>query len=524
MRHGGLGAGAARRLARLGMMGAALATALGVLPAQAQKSADTLRIPFADPIQTAALYYDAKNEVALTSTAIFDTLICYDRHTGGYAPLLAASWRQVDDRTIEFKLRQDVAFHDGAPFTADDVVFTLNWIVDPAAKLRWGVINFGWLERAEKVDAATVRVIAKEPTPLAMLRLAAAGEILSARSAPAGPDKSEYLRKRPIGTGPYKIISFDSDGGVLVKNPEFRHGSPCKPAASIGKIRIIPMPDPQTQLAQLTVGGIDYLLVRAKDLPEMVAGNPDLAVTASEGSILQHLAIDGIGRSGVPALSSLKVRQAIAMALDREFIVRSVLPGGAAIHGADALCARGQLGCDYSTKPPAYDPPGARKLLADAGYADGFDVPIIAMPGSWEVADAISGELRKIGIRATVEKATQGTMREKQAQGRMSLFAAFWPTNTNLDASSIISYYFDETPRNYWNDKTIADWAATALKTADIEKRKAIYRQIYDRNNEQVYVLPLAVVPTVVVHTKDLIIDPDPPHALGSLLYDMRWK
>jgi peptide/nickel transport system substrate-binding protein len=515
-----------RRLLTRSIFVAALAAAiLAANQAQAQKSADTLRIPFADPIQTASLYYDAKNEVALTSMATFDTLICYDRHTGGYLPLLATSWRQVDDRTLEFTLRQDVTFHDGSPFTADDVVFTLNWVIDPAAKLRWAVINFGWLERAEKVDDHTVRIIAKEPTPLAMLRLAAAGEILSAKSAPATPDKSEYLRKRPVGTGPYKIVSLDaSAGGELVKNPDYRHGNPCKPAGSIGKIRIIPIPDAQTQLAQLTVGGIDYLLVRAKDVPDMVAGNPDLAVTASEGSILQHLAIDGIGRSGVPALSSLKVRQAIAMALDREFIVRSVLPGGNAIHGADALCTRDQLGCDYSTKPPPFDRAGAKKLLAEAGYADGFDVGIIAMPGSWEVADAISGELRKIGIRATVEKATQGTMREKQAQGKMSLFAAFWPTLTNLDASSIISYYFDDTPRNYWNDKVIPGLAETALKTVDIEKRKAIYREIYDRNNEQVYVLPLAVAPTVVVHTKDLYIDPNPPHALGTAFYDMRWK
>jgi peptide/nickel transport system substrate-binding protein len=515
--------GAGRLLARIAFV--MLAAAFVASRAQAQKSADTLRIPFADPIQTASLYYDAKAEVGLTSSAAFDTMACYDHHTGSYVPLLADSWEQVDDRTIEFRLRRDVVFHDGAPLTADDVVFTLNWIIDPAAKLRWAVINFGWLERAEKVDAHTVRVVAKEPTPLAMLRLATSGEILSARSAPPGPDKSEFLRKRPIGTGPYKIVSLDAaDGAVLVRNPDFRHGGPCKRPAGIGKIRILAMPDPQTQLAQLTVGGIDYLTVRSKDVPEMVAGNPDLAVTASEGSILQHLAIDAIGRSGVPALSSLKVRQAIAMALDREYIVRSVLPGGAAIQGADALCTRDQLGCDYSTKPPPYDPASAKKLLADAGYADGFDVGIIAMPGSWEVADAVSGELRKIGIRATVDKATQGTMREKQAQGKMNFFAALWPTASTLDASSIVTYYFDETPRNYWNDKAIAGWAETALKTLDGEQRKALYRRIYDRNNQQVFVLPLAVVPLVVVHTKDLVIDAHPPHAQAGGFYDMRWK
>jgi peptide/nickel transport system substrate-binding protein len=502
-----------------------VAAVLGMSPAAAQKSADTLRLPYGDPIATASVYYDAKNETTMTSLAAFDTLACFDRKKGEYLPLLASSWTQVDDRIIEFKLRQDIVFQDGTPLTADDVVFTLNWIVDPASKLRFSGINFGWMARAEKVDTYTVRVVAKSPTPLAMLRLANNGEILPARLARQSADMAEFLRKRPIGTGPYKIVSIDAaEGIVLVRNPDYRHGNPCKPAASIGKVRVTPIPDPQTQLAQLATGGIDYISVRSKDVADMLAGNPDLVVTATDAVSLHHFALDAIGRSGVPALSDIRVRRAFVQALDRELIGQSVLPGGTAIHAADALCIREQLGCDYSVKPPAYDPAAAKRLLAEAGYPDGFDVSLLAMPGSWETADAMAGELRKVGIRASVEKATQGTMRERQAQGKMNVLVGLWPTASNLDASTIVSYYFDDTPRNYWQDRTVAELAEKGLVTTDIAQRKAVYRQLFDRANQEAFVLPLVAAPAVVVHSKDLIIDPAPLHAMGTAFYDMRWK
>ena len=111
------------------------ALAVAAAPAAAQKSKDTLRIGFYDPIPGVDLVYDPKGETALTARAVFDTLIAYNERTGKFEPLLAKSWKTVDPTTYEFALRDDVKFHDGSAFDADDVVYTLNWVADPEGQV-----------------------------------------------------------------------------------------------------------------------------------------------------------------------------------------------------------------------------------------------------------------------------------------------------------------------------------------------------------------------------------------------------
>src|SRR4051812_29417433 len=112
-----------------------LASVSAVMPAQAQKAKDTLRLAYADPISTVVEYDDTKPETGTTARAVFDTLMCFDREKAVFTPLLATSWTRIDDRTLEFKLRDDVVFHDGSKFSADDVVYTLNWVIDPKSKV-----------------------------------------------------------------------------------------------------------------------------------------------------------------------------------------------------------------------------------------------------------------------------------------------------------------------------------------------------------------------------------------------------
>ncbi|MEE2998884.1 MAG: ABC transporter substrate-binding protein, partial [Pseudomonadota bacterium] len=99
--------------------------------AMAQKSKDTLRIGFADPISVVDLAYDPKPEIALTARIVFDGLVHYDDFTGKFYPLLAKSWKRINPKTMDFELRNDVKFHDGSEFDADDVVYTINWLISP---------------------------------------------------------------------------------------------------------------------------------------------------------------------------------------------------------------------------------------------------------------------------------------------------------------------------------------------------------------------------------------------------------
>ena len=139
-----------------------LASILAATPAAAQKASDTLRIAFQDPISTLDLIRDRKPETLLTSSAVFDGLVALDPDTRACKPNLAESWTRVSDKIIEFKLRRGIRWHDGKDFTADDVVFSYTYYNDPAEKLRFR--QLGFVERAEKVDDYTVRIIEKDVT------------------------------------------------------------------------------------------------------------------------------------------------------------------------------------------------------------------------------------------------------------------------------------------------------------------------------------------------------------------------
>ncbi|MDB5407926.1 MAG: hypothetical protein JWL84_2838 [Rhodospirillales bacterium] len=493
--------------------------------AQAQKAKDTLRFAFVDPISTVLDYDDPKSETRLTSAMVFDNLVCFDPATRSFKPLLASSWQQVDDRTIDFKLRGDVHFHDGSPLTAADVVYTMQWILAPGNNLRFLAEDFGWLERVEKIDAETVRFVARRPTPTALAHLSVSASILPAKLHGGYAVKRDFGRIAPIGSGPYKVVSLDAGNGIeFVKNDDYRHGGDCKQAPQIGHVRILPIPDEQTQMAQLATGGLDLLKVFSKDQADMLGANPSFEVTASQGLTFHYMTIDSINRSGNEALSKLKVRQALVRAVDRRLVAQEVLAGGDQVQVLDGLCVPIQIACEFSSKPPSYDPAAARALLAEAGYPDGFDLEITATPGSQGLGEALAGELRKIGVRARVDKVTFAGYRQKQRDGKAQMIVGQWPSSGLPDVSATTQFFFDGAARDYWRDPEIARLADAGMTTLDEGARKAIYREIFDRVNELSYILPVSTKPDAFVHTKDLVVTPGSINAYGVVPWEMRWK
>ena len=219
----------------------AAASFMMTLPALAQKSADILRFPLNDPIQVLSYYLDPKTETILTSDAVYDCLIGYNEDKGTYEPLLAKSWVRINSTTLEFELRDDVKWHDGKPFTADDVVYTFEWLTDPKTQLRFKSY-WEWVEKAEKLGPYKVRLTAKQPTPYDLARLAFLTTIVSKHAHGAAVDKFAYGRK-PIGTGMYKANFVDPQRGIeLVRNRDYKHGGSVKPPSNIGKISFRQIP------------------------------------------------------------------------------------------------------------------------------------------------------------------------------------------------------------------------------------------------------------------------------------------
>ena len=491
-------------------------------PAIGQKSKNTVRIGYYDPISMVDAVYDPKPETGLTTRVVYDNLVGFDRETGEFKPLLAKSWKRISPKTIEFNLRDDVKFHDGSEFDADDVVYSINWLADPKVKFRIKSRYF-WIDKAVKIDKYTVRVISKRPQASAMMRLALSTNIYPSDIHSKLKVKSTFGRKG-IGTGPYKIVSVDPNNGIILKrNPNYNHGGPWKPAGEVERVHLMPIPEIQTQIAQLLVGGIDMMYRVPKDQLESLRNDPRFKVTVQNGQLYYYMAIDSVGKSGHPALKDKRIRKALMMAVNREAIQNNLIPGGSKLPRQDSMCYRWQKGCDFSTKPPAYDPVSAKKLLAEAGFAKGFKVNITSTLPS-VIPEAVAGDLRKIGVIANISKLTFPAYRKKQRSGKIEILVNQWASGGLADVQSTVNFFHGKSPRNYYGDKIISKTLVTGEAEFDDAKRRGVYKTAFDRNNTEYYMMPITPNPPTFLHHKDLKIVGGETDTFGASIVGLSWE
>lgn len=489
---------------RAALLTGVLLTGLAAAPAQAQKANDTLRIAFVDPISTTDPYIDPQPETTLTSEAIYDKLVVYLPDQKVFKPLLAESWKQTDPLTLEVKLREGVKFHDGKELTSDDVVYTYNYITNPKSNLRFGA-NWRWIKETVKVDKYRLKILFTSPTPFALARLATATPIFPAHLHAKFEGRGEFGRKSAVGTGPYKVEYVDATKGVmLVRNEDYIPPGPWSPKAAVKRIHVVPMPEIQTQIAQLMTGGLEIILKAPKDQAEQMSAMPNVASTAILNTVYHYANLDAAGRSGLEALKNADVRRALFMAINRKALTTSIIAGGAQVKVADAPCTALQIGCEASIKPVEYDPNAAKALLAKAGFASGFNLDITSIQGSHEVAEAIAGQLRAIGVRAQLTRATMGAYRKKQGDGNLQMLVANFSSGGMPDVQSVLEFYMSAAARDYWRDDSLKAMMHAAGTEMDPAKRNEILRNAFNRINEMAYLLPISNFPAVLVHSKDV--------------------
>lgn len=499
-----------------------MAAWLAASPAHADKKSDTLRIAFHDPISMVDIIHDPKPETQFMSSMVYDTLLHFNSWTREFKPLLAKSWKRIDAKTLEFSLRDDIEFHDGSAFDADDVVYTINWVADPKVRFRIKS-RFLWLARAEKIDKYTVRIVTKRPSAVGLMRLAVSTPIFPSDVHGALKSKNTF-GKNPVGTGPYRALQVDSNKGVvLVRNKAYKHGGDWKPAASIGRMEIRPIPDLQTQIAELITGGLDLVHNVSKDQITALTKDPRFGATYSPGLLIFYVSLDAAGRSGKKELTNPLVRKAIMHAVNREAIQKYLIPGGERVKIDDALCFRFQRGCDFSTRPPKYDPAAARKLLAEAGYPKGFPIVLTTTLPS-EIVEAVAGDLRAVGIRASVDKRTFGAYRKKQRAGKIQILVNQWASGGLADVDSTLSFFFSKGARNYTGDAELTEIVKRGTVEFDDAKRRAINKEAFDRVNRMHYIMPIAARPTAFLHTKEVRIETGALDTFGAFGYRMYWN
>lgn len=487
------------------------------LPAAAQKSADTLRIAFRDAVPNIDPYYNSQRTGLILSHTAFDQLVYRDPSNFEIKPLLATEWNLVDATTIDFTLRQGVKFHDGSPFTADDVVYTINTVSSPDSKVSTPS-NYSWIDKAEKTGPYSVRVKFKTPTPAALEFFSLVVPIWpKAYREKVGP---EGFAKAPVGTGPYKITKVDPSVSVDFERFDDYYDSP-KGKPAIKKINARFLPDAATELTELLAQKVDWIWNLNPDQLANVDKIPFLQTTRKESMRIGYMQIDAAGRTGADnPLTKLKVRQAIFHAIDRQTIADKLVTGGSRVPLAP--CYPSQFGCDADAAVKYdYDPAKAKALLAEAGYPNGFDTELVSyiLP-QWEAS--IQSYLQAAGIRAKLTHVQVAAGTQRAVEGKNPLYLGSWGSYSINDVAAILPQYFVVPDQDYARDPQVKQWVEEGGSTNDKEIRSIAYSKAIKRVTEQAYWVPLHTYVSTYAFSKTLDFTPYPDELPRFFL--AKWK
>jgi peptide/nickel transport system substrate-binding protein len=424
---------------------------------------------------------------------LFSRLIEQD-HKQNLSPGLATSWKALNDTTWEFKLRKGVKFHDGSEFNADDVLFSMDRAGNhPNAKSSFGLYTKG--KEFKKIDDLTVQVSTKSPYPLMPVDLSNV-HIVSDKTV--GKWEGDYNNgSAAIGTGPYKLVKWVK-GEVLemVRFDGFYGSKPHWKNAVIKPIKSSP-----SRLAALLAGDVDFIdQVPTIDISRLKKdGKIELSQGVSNRVIYLHMDqhrddaqyIKGTDGSKIKnPFKDVRVRKAVSKAISRDLIVDRVMEGIAIKAGQ--LLPDGFFGRSSKLKPEAYDAAGAKKLLTDAGYPNGFQVTLHGPNNRYindaKIVEAISQMLTRIGIKTTPDTMPKSVY-FKRAKNKgpakppeFNFVLVGWGSGTGEPSSplrSLLGTYSKEkgwgsSNRGLHSNPTMDKILDEALSTVDDTKRAAL--------------------------------------------------
>lgn len=451
--------------------------------AHAQKSADRLRVVWRDAIAVIDPYYNTQRTGLVLAIHVWDTLIYRDPETLRLKPLLATSWKYVDDTTLEFTLRPGVTFHDGSPFTADDVAYTVNTLLtDPRVSVP---SNYAFLAGAEAIDDLHVRIKLRRVFPAALEYIAM---VLPIWPHHYRERLGDDYGKAPVGTGPYRVTHVDGVAQIdLVRNDAYFDSPKGKPA--IGALNIRNVADAAAEVAALMNDEADWIWDFPPEQLDPIGRIPTLQTYRSESMRVAYLNLDAAGRSGDTPLINPLVRRAVMHAIDRPTLARRFMPGGSRV--LDAPCFPTQFGCDQAVATKyEYDPARARALLAEAGYAQGFDTQLVGYVQPDWIA-AVQEYLAAVGVRAEAVALQVGPAVKRSIEGRNPMEMGSWGSYSINDVSAFLPVFFSFAGQDYARDEAVRRAVDDAGTTVDPDRRRALYAEAIRRITAQAYFLPL---------------------------------
>ena len=401
---------------------------------------------------------------------VFDHLVRRFVKDGRLAhePGLATSWTNVNPTTWEFKLRPGVKFHNGEEFNAEAVKFSIERVLNPDQKARWRWA-FTDIEKVEVLDPLTVRIVTKAPFPTLITNLAFCMPIVPPKYVRAKGDT--HVATNPVGTGPFKFVRWRKDDAmVLEANESYWRGSP-----KIKTLIFRPIPDESTRVAALMAGEVDIARGVPPNLVKQIADNARTRVAKVPSALNIHVILDTLKEG---PLRDKRVRQAINYGVDKEGIIKSILEGNGGAVGGPLTPV--MFGFAPDVKPYPYDPERAKRLLAEAGFAQGISLTLNSPNGRYlkdkEVNEAIAGQLTKIGVRTQVVAHEWGTYVSKWPDGLVPMYMIGWAGA--WDADGIMFPLLRSGQRfSRWSNPDFDAILDKARRTLDQAERVKLYKQ-----------------------------------------------
>ena len=473
-----------------------------------------------------------EGETFKVTVNLFETLLNFGEEDTTVQAGLAKEWNTDDGLTYTFQLEEGVKFHDGTDFNADAVVKNFErWANGDADKFPYYDTMFGGFKDDEShvIDSVTAdgdyTVIIKLKRPQAPFLKNIAMSMFAIASPTAFEQGDDQFERNPVGTGPFKFVDWKTNDSITIEKFDdyWQEGLP-----KLNKVVFRSIPDNSARLNALIAGEIDLADGINPSDAEKIEGDGDLQLIKRPSMNIGYL---GLTVTREP-FDKKEVRQAMNHAIDKETIINSFFEGQA--NTAKNPMPPSISGYNDDIEEYDYNPEKAKELLAKAGYPDGFEMELWAMPvprpympDGAKVAEVIQSNLADIGVKAKIVTYEWGTYLDKASKGEADAFMLGW-TGDNGDADNFLYALLDEdnigsNNYTYFKNAKMHDLFIEAQTEVDEDKRIELYKEAQEIIHEEAPWVPLAHSTPLLAASKDL--SGFVPHPTGSdLLSNVEFK
>ena len=461
---------------------------------------------------------------------VLENLVIFAKDSMNVEPQLATSWEVSKDGLVwTFKLRKGVKFHDGTPFNANAVKVSFERVIDknhPFYKYgtwRYPALGLGPVKEVKVIDDYTVALRTEKPYAPLVANLAL---WLCPILSPAAIEKYKGdIGRNPVGTGPFKFVKWVKDDQILLeRNADYWGQQPY-----LDRIILKSIPEVSARFMALQSGAIDIADDLDPDSIEMAKKNPNFAAIERPSVNIGYLALN----TKRPILNNKLVRQAISHAIDKQTIIKTIFRG-LAIPAVNPF-PPSMWGYNYKIKDYDYSVQKAKDLLAKAGYPNGFNIELWAMPVSRaympepvKTAELIQGYLAAVGINAKIVRHEWGVYIDKTGKGEHDIMMFGW-LGGNADPDNflygLLSADVTKPPAAniaFWENAEFTKLVKDAQSVFDKAKRAGNYLRAQEIFHEEAPWVPLVHSTIVRVYHKKLHEVPLRPNGLNS--FQMVWK